>query len=449
MNGNILLIFPPPDRQKKTRFGVPMGLLYLATPLVRSGFQVKVANLTNETPISNSLRNLIEWADLVGVSVPSYCRLNAIQLVQKIKQRYPHLPVIVGGPDCIIFQDNFPYSDVTVTGEAENIIVELVRRVLSKQQLDSIPGLIYRDSSGFIKLTDCLYPNTELDIIDFPDRGLLTFEDEHGQNNFRKIILPKSTEIISSRGCPRHCRFCSRNALTYSCYRERGVDNFLMEFDQVAEQGYKMVWVSDDNFTVNVPRAIEIFNGLAKKQLNINIALSGWVGSASKELYQSARAAGVRIISFGLESGNQDVLDFYQKGITIDQIKRAVILADECGLFTVGNFIIGAPFETNKHFSQTLALAQELPLDSINIKILGYMAGSSLWLEQVKKGNITTDERNVFADKNRGLCNYSLEELKKVVSDSYKQFCQNPSRQIRLKKKILELGVPYDFIVSG
>lgn len=136
-----------------------------------------------------------------------------------------------------------------------------------------------------------------------------------------------------------------------------------------------------------------------------------------------------------MESGNQDVLDFYQKGITVDQIKKAVMLADECGLFTVGNFIIGALFETNQHFSQTLALAQELPLDSINIKILGYKAGSSLWLEQVKKGNISIDECNVFADKNRGLCNYTLEELKKVVSNSYKQFWQNPLHQIRLKKK--------------
>jgi anaerobic magnesium-protoporphyrin IX monomethyl ester cyclase len=445
MNGNVLLIFPPPDKQKETRFGVPMGLLYLATPLIKNGFQVKVANLTNETRISDLFKNYIEWSDVVGVSVPSYCRLKAIQLVQKIKEKYPCLPVIVGGPDCILFQEKFPYSDVTVTGEAENIIVELVRRILFQQNLECIPGLIYQNSSGLIKSTDCLYPNTELDQFDFPYRSLLAPEDEYGQSNFRKMALPKSTEIISSRGCPRHCRFCSRNALTYSCYRERGVENVLMEFCQVANQGYKMVWISDDNFTVNVPRAIEIFNGLANKQLNINIALSGWVGSASKELYQSARTAGVRIISFGLESGNQDVLDFYQKGITVDQIKKAVMLADECGLFTVGNFIIGAPFETNQHFSQTLALAQELPLDSINIKILGYMAGSSLWLEQVKKGNIAIDERNVFADKNRGLCNYTLEELKKVVSNSYKQFWQNPSRQIRLKKKILELGFPYQF----
>lgn len=204
-----------------------------------------------------------------------------------------------------------------------------------------------------------------------------------------------------------------------------------------------MVWVSDDNFTVNQSRAMEIFLGLAKMRLPLKLALSGWVGSASKDLYQAARAAGVRIISFGLESGNQDVLNYYHKGITVEQIRTAVSQADESGLFTVGNFIIGAPIETKNHFNKTLTLARGLPLDSVNFKILGYMAGSSLWREQVDKGNISPEERNVFADKNRGLGNFTLDELKQVVDKSYQEFSSDPFRQIRLKKKLLELGLPY------
>jgi len=72
------------------------------------------------------------------------------------------------------------------------------------------------------------------------------------------------------------------------------------------------------------------------------------------------------------------------------------------------------------------------------------MAGSDLWKEQVIKGNISPDERNVFTDKRRGLGNFTLEELKLVVANSYREFNSNPVRQIRLKKKILEQGLPYN-----
>lgn len=88
--------------------------------------------------------------------------------------------------------------------------------------------------------------------------------------------------------------------------------------------------------------------------------------------------------------------------------------------------IIGAPVETKEHFAKTLVLAQELPLDSVNFKVLGYMAGSSLWKEQVVNGNISPDERNVFADKRKGLGSFTIEELKLVVAKSYRDFNSNP-----------------------
>jgi len=438
------LVFPPPDTKKETRFGVPMGLLYLATPLKQNGFEVRLLNLSLDRRFIEIPAHLLEWADLVGLSIPSYCRASAIQLVKRIKQYIPGLPVMVGGPDCILFPELFPGSDITVTGEAEGIIVDIANAVLHHSDLNSIPGLIIRGDDGTIKSTGDLYPIKELDQSGFPDRGLLSYWDERKPNLESQKTLPKSTELITSRGCPRHCRFCSRDALTYSNYRERSVENVTTELVQIADRGYEMVWVSDDNFTVNTARALKIFNILAELRLPLGLALSGWVGSAGKELFKAARAAGVRIISFGLESGNQDVLDFYQKGITLEQIKTAVNLADECGLFTVGNFIIGAPVETKEHFAKTIVLAQELPLDSVNFKVLGYMAGSSLWKEQVVKGNISPDERNVFADKRRGLGNFTLEELKQVVAKSYQGFNSNPRRHIRLKKKMLEQGLPYD-----
>jgi len=311
-----------------------MGLLYLATPLEQNGYKVRLLNM-NSISHAEVPKGLLDWADLVGLSVPSYCRKSAIHLIKSIKQLRLELKVMVGGPDCILFPELFPDSDITVTGEAEGIIVDVANAVFQNLDLSHIPGLIYSKEDGTINSTGTLYPIKELDCSGFPDRSLLSYADERRPNSESQKVLPKSTELVSSRGCPRHCRFCSRDALTYSRYRERSVENVTSEFIQIAEQGYEMVWVSDDNFTVNTARALSIFSNLAELKLPLRLALSGWVGSASKELFKAARAAGVRIISFGLESGNQDVLDFYQKGITLEQIKTAANLADDRG--TSGN----------------------------------------------------------------------------------------------------------------
>ena len=95
------------------------------------------------------------------------------------------------------------------------------------------------------------------------------------------------------------------------------------------------------------------------------------------------KLAGVTHIQFGLESGNQDVLDFYHKQTTVETIKKAVHMSHETGFFTIGSFIFGAPFETTQHFNRTLLFAKSLPLDSVSFLPLRYMIGSELWNQAV------------------------------------------------------------------
>lgn len=444
MQKTVLFIFPPPDNFKETRFGIPLGILYLSSQLKRNGYNVKLLDLNVEEYSLETLTKSLFDVDIVGISIPSYCLNNALRIIKELRQLKSDMPIATGGPDCILFPRLVEGADVTFVGEGEDIIAEVFDNLLEGQDLSNCSGIIYKKHGGETCEGRFLQVNCNLDAIAFPDRSILSEHVEFGKTVIRSSKLPKSTQIITSRGCPMHCRFCARHALSYTTYRERSVENVLQEIKQIAEQGYKMLWISDDNFAANIPRAIEILDGIIKMKLNISMAFSGWVKAANEELYKKAKDAGVRIISFGLESGTQEVLDFYNKKITLDQSRYAVELADSVGLYTVGNFIFGAPIENEEHIKKTLQFAKELPLDTVNFKILGYMAGSDLWYEYVNSGIINKDERNVFADKKRGLSNFTLDELKEIVKNACDEFRNNKEREKRLKTKIAKYGLPYE-----
>jgi radical SAM superfamily enzyme YgiQ (UPF0313 family) len=142
-------------------------------------------------------------------------------------------------------------------------------------------------------------------------------------------------------------------------------------------------------------------------------------------------------MQFGLESGNQDILDFYHKNTTVETIRNAVQLSHDTGFFTIGSFIFGAPFETEKHFNNTLRFAKSLPLDSVSFLPLRYMIGSDLWNQAVSEGKINANEYLVSSDKNRGLGNYTKEDLLAHCLEAQRSFYGRPSFFINLLKKSL------------
>ncbi len=139
------------------------------------------------------------------------------------------------------------------------------------------------------------------------------------------------------------------------------------------------------------------------------------------------KKAGVKTLLFGLESGNQDVLDFYDKRVKLQQIRETLKLAREMNFFTVGSFILGAPIETKKHIENTIKFACSLPLDVALFSALGYMKGSQLWFEAVQNNLISSDTAEVLADSRKGLGNFTLDELVKYGTDAFQRFYFRPS----------------------
>ena len=139
------------------------------------------------------------------------------------------------------------------------------------------------------------------------------------------------------------------------------------------------------------------------------------------------KKAGVTFISYGIESGNQDVLDFYNKQITLQQIQEATSLAREMGFFLSASFILGAPIETKQHIENTIKYACSLPIDIASFAPLGYIRGSRLWVEAVENNKISSDIFMADSDSLKGLGNFTREELIAYIIQAHKTFYFRPT----------------------
>ena len=236
------------------------------------------------------------------------------------------------------------------------------------------------------------------------------------------------TSLLTSRGCPFSCRFCSRHALTYETYRQRSAENVVKDLVEL-NGTYKSVYIVDDNFLVDKKRAHKIMDDLIETGTNINLLVMGArVDSAERELYKKMKKAGVKYIEFGIESGDQSILDFYNKNITLNQIRTAVNLSREMNFVTTGNFIIGAPLETREQIEKTMKFATSLPLDIVIFYPLVYTYGSDLWNEAVEAGLIINDDHlSLWADSDHGLGKFSRADLEKMCYKAVKNFYHRPS----------------------
>ena len=271
-----------------------------------------------------------------------------------------------------------------------------------------------------------------------PAYDLLTTEQICGKTAEGNMNLAPSALLETSRGCPGTCSFCQRKGW-------RGKIQFIPDtkvynlFSQLLDSGIKNIWITDENFTGNLPRAKRILNKFANIRANrdVRLCLSSWV-KIDNEFLDLAKAAGVSIISFGIETIEKLNQDFYKKNIDIPAMVEMLRYADKIGIYTVGNFIIGSPFDTEEIIRQEMDFAIASPLDVINVKTLDYMMGSELFesLPDEKKKDI-----HFFACKEMGVSNFTRDELKQIAQSFAKQF--HSSRVEKMRKKILLFGEPY------
>ncbi|VVB59668.1 Radical SAM superfamily protein [uncultured archaeon] len=440
-----LLIYPPPEpffiKDTRVFYGLspPLGLLYIAKMLENDGDTVTVLDFSAEPFDEHELITRVDLVDAVGMTVLSSSLNDVKSIIGLIKHHNPNIPIIIGGPHCSLLPEDTleeTQADICVQGDGEAIITDIKQALNKKKDFSKIPGIAYRTTSGIIRgpspqLID------DLNSIPFPGRHLVKHYI-YGREYNPHLKAGEFTSIITSRGCPYTCRFCSRGAISMQRYRMRSTNNIIAELKEIQQQGYRHVAFADDCFPTNMKQANGLFDAIINENLNLKFSVTASrVDLADKELYKKMKLAGVTHIQFGLESGNQDVLDFYHKKTTVNTIKKTVHISHETGFFTIGSFIFGAPFETMQHFNKTLLFAKSLPLDSVSFLPLRYMIGSELWDQAVNDGKISEKEYLVSTDKNKGLGMYAKEELFQYCMNAQRSFYLRPTFFVNLLKTSL------------
>ena len=433
-------IFSMSQKFKSNMSIPPLGLLYIGRSLEDEGHKVEIIDFNIEKQPLQKLTKQLTSADVVGVNVNSFSYKEVEKTTKIIRENDPDIPIIIGGPHCCFFPkkslEDIPNADISIEGEAEFSIKDAANALQGKIKLNQIRGAYFRENK-IIKKGKPAEIIKELDTISFPARHLVEKYD-YGKFNEKNFFRKKFTSVITSRGCPHNCKFCSRKISTFRLFRQRSVQNVIEELVEMNEK-YNSAMFVDDNFFSDKKRVIMLMDEIIKNNISIDFVIEGTrVDSVDKNLFKKMKKAGVKQLYFGIESGNQDVLDFYNKNISLNQIKNAVKLASQMNFLTTGNFIIGAPIETDKHIEKTMKFACSLPLDVVLFNPLGYVVGSDLWYEAVKQGKISKDEEyQVISDKKRGLGNFTKEELDDFCNKAFKKFYLRPNYIMRLLLRVL------------
>ena len=405
---NILFVYPKPQFSKKHRFGFSIQLMQIASLLKKCGFSCFFIDYSTRTFIEEEfLKYLVKnkISDLI-IEIDSFSlkrsenlpnALKIIEISNKEKVR-----TIAFGYDCTL-DKHLPLN---------------ANFIINNRPLYEIPKLFGMDTSLM-----------SYDDFPFPDRELVLTEGYYFRNKH-------STILKTSEGCLNSCSFCQRIGWQKE-YLTHSLAYVLNEFKYLKQNGYRNVWIADDNFTFDLNRAKVILNELIKSGLTkeMKIALSSWT-HIDKEFLILAKKANVSIISMGIESANDNVLKFYHKKIDLVKTAELIEFADSLGLFMVGNFIIGAPMETKITIQNTFNYIKESKLDQVNIKILDYMIGSALY-ETLKEKK----EHHYFGCKENGLSNFSLEELTSLKNTFLKNFYEG--KKSRFEQKVKKYGPPY------
>jgi len=389
-------VCPSPAPETKGKIEAPwppLGVLYCAGALMNNGTEVSVLD---QAARGLSSEQVLKWVkkenpDILGFSVLITSYRQALNLARQVKEENPDLLIVFGNYHATFnaerILNKYPFVDVVVRGEGEQAVVGLTECMKKKRSLVEVAGLTFRNSQRVVSTPDApLMGNIEA--LPIPRRDLT--EADYTSNIFGvKVATRRFTSIISSRGCPFRCAFCGCRKFARSVWRPRSVESIMKELQLLYSQGFRQFLFVDDNFTLNLRRVQKLCREIRKERLDIEWFCDSRVDNCRYDVFRDMAKAGCRLLYFGVESANQRILNYYNKGITPDQTRKAVNWARRAGIdVIVGSFIVGAPDETLKEVETTLKFAHELDIDVPQLNILSAFPGTDLWNDMVSKGFI-------------------------------------------------------------
>lgn len=458
MNLDILLIFPPNNMEAILGKGKsfikalePLGILYLAAMAERNNYSVKVLDAFVEGIGINEILDRIGKlkSKAVGISSLTSDATVTIKLCQKIKERFPDIFLILGNVHPSIYPHYFIEqggADIIVHGEGEYIIVKILDAIKNGGGFSGIKGITYREGNEIIN-TGLPELIMDLDDLPMPARHLVDMDRYQWPFYFFPPVWRNKPRfirgMITSRGCPIGCVFCAVHAGRRP--RFQSAKKMFGEFMELVTK-YKAdyIFFFDPLFIARHDRLIEFSEMLIKNKVNIPWSCEAHINYINKDILKLIKRAGCISLSYGIESGVQQLLDNVGKKTKIENIEQAVRWTNEAGIEPVGLFMLGLPGETYDLSLKTIEFAKKLPIKHAQFSITTPYPGTALYNQLVGENKIDPYDWDrysayaAFSDKDTiwtpdGM---TSEQLKKLQKYAIRSFFLRPAHLLHLLKKI-------------
>lgn len=385
----VVLVYPyfqPSNDNSIFRFP-PLGLGYIAAYLKSHGVSVELVDCTFADEKEAVERVRRSRPRIIGVQVMFSMKEKALEFARIFRNDCEVL--VAGGPLATSSPEEFLSSfDVVVIGEGEQTMLELVQAVQDGEGLANVSGIAFKEK-GEAKFAPARVLIEDLDSVPLPSREM--FDNDAYKHHYKRSFGYSTTSIMTSRGCPFQCDFCSRPVFG-NRFRSRTAANVAEEVEEVRELGYERVWFADDCFTLNRKRLLSICDELMRRHSGIGWECLSRVDTVDLEVAERMKKAGCVRVFFGLESGNDAILKTMRKQATVKQARDAVDVFNRVGVQTGAFFILGYPGEDGNTILETVDFASSLPLDYLSFTFPYPIPGTPLF-ERLK-------DRIMFEDWN-------------------------------------------------
>ena len=431
----------------------PLNLLYIATILKENKHKVKFVDALSEGVPFGKLIPIIKKSDAIIINTSTMSFSEDTELLKKCKHVNPDIKTVIFGShptfmpeDCLEKKS----VDIIVRKEPEFIIRDLFN-AMEKGKWQKIKGIGFR--KGNKKVINEDYGFGDINELPIPDRKLLPKNVDYFNPLVKKIPY---TTMITSRGCPAQCTFCTVPTFYGSKIRARNEDLVLKELEEIRKQGYKEVWIRDETFTVYKKRNENICKEMIKRKLNLSWLCNARVGTVDKDMMKLMKKAGCHMIKFGVESGVQQILNNVKKGINVKKTEETFSWANEIGMDTHAHMMLGMPGESRKTIEKSIDFAKKIKPNTVSFGICTQYAGTPLYYDVLEKNPEIKDGSSCDFTKlhekpffNTYFTSLSEDELEKYVKKAYRKFYFRPGYIFNYLKRINNLDELRRVILAG
>jgi len=435
----------------------PFGIAYVASILKTLGIKCVLHDDNLYEYSDAQLRDLFRRykgeVRAVGLTSVSTTLNQLVRVARISKEVLPNVRVIVGGPHARLIPEEIiqhPEVDVVFTSEAELAILDYAKG----RELSKIAGIMYRENGEIVEnpVTSTSFFHN-LDDIPFPDYSLFNVAYYHTTKGIAK--RHPSSYIITSRGCPYKCTFCSSKSLNPTdrkIVRFRSPENVLGEIEMLVKgYGVRELFISDDMFTGNARHLFGICEGLIKLKLDVIWVCMTHVNNISQEKLRVMKKARCHQVCFGVESGDREIQKAIQKNLNFQRVKEAVRMTQREGIDARCSFMFGNQYETPETMQRTIDFAKSLAPDFASFNIATPYPGTYFRDWAIENGYLANESNEALDSTTYTLVTPSLPPgtVEKYCNKAFRSFYYSPGYILRRLRHIRDVRDVVRYVKSA